>query len=1264
MTLPTGGSISYSYSGGSNGITCADGTTATLTRAVNDNIGHNSQWTYAHSENGTAWTTTVSGPQSYSATYNFQGILETERQIAGLTTVYTCYGSSGNPAPAYPCNNNTVGLPITQRVVTSTFGNVTSQVVTDYDPTYTLPTETDEYDWGPTLVRKTLTAYDFNNSCGVTNAYVKDRPCSLTVENGSGGTVASVSNTFDANGNLTQASSDGLTRKFSYNSSNGTVATSTDVNGTVTNYYYNGTGGCANAFVTGTSVTVSPGDGLTLTTSAGWNCNSGEMTSSTDFNGNTTTYTYSDVFNRLTQVNYPDGGETTTSYSDSPPYPLITSQNLIQSGVWSNSSQISHDGLGRVVKVIGLNSAGVDLVYDGLGRVQYQSNPYWTASDPTFGQTQYNYDALGRLTQTTHPDNNHSTVSYSNNCATYTDEAGNQRTLCSDGLGRLNYVADPDGTTHYHYDVLNDLTCVIQGAGDDPNCATGQHRVYNYDSLGRLSQETNPESGTTYYSYYTSGPGTGDLYQRTDARNITTTYYYDALHRLTSKTYSDGTPAANYWYDYSSVDLGGWWYYSLTNTKGRLIGACTGPSGNNTNCNGGYTGNSWSYDPMGRVIKFFQATPYNFGSSAWEMDYTFDLAGDITKWTHPAKFTITNQINAAQQFTQVTSSLNDSTHPGTLATMAYNPLGVFSTLTNGCAGSGCTQRQETYDYNNRLQPVRIQLGTSSNNAANYCLVYNYYPNLGSPTSCAVPAQGSSNNDSMIGYYFLDNSDPTNSHNATYQYNSMNQLTGASATTVGSGTITYSQGFNYTGDGTNGEFGNMSCTTGSSGYCPQVTFDPTSNRILKIGSVSAAYDAAGNMTSDGTNSYQWDGEGRLKSMNGVTFTYNALGELARRSNGIQYAWDAAGHQLGTYNDSGVWWEQLIWAGNRQLAYYFPDAKFIHRNYLGSNTMITKYDGSVFTDALFYPWGQIWGVNGDEWRSYFAGFQRYEYDLGIYTPVNRSYFPLYGRWPSPDPAGLGAVDITNPQSLNRYAYVMNNPTTRTDPLGLDGNSGCTPAPSPYGGYYPGSFINCPAPGTNNDPNGEPVASSSGVPDPTQGTLAATWGNALQASYQGPPPSPYGWGLSSANSFLSSAEGGYGNDVGFLSVSCAPSGGLSNSCNPGNYTIGSATNLGFTYVVKQIQNDLLVDQLNRLGASGLLDSPLDDWANFNQTYLRASGLLQYLPTAPGVVPLPKPSSPNACGAIMSQWANALKAWTKEHPGLPPPAWLTVPPATGDCG
>jgi RHS repeat-associated protein len=48
--------------------------------------------------------------------------------------------------------------------------------------------------------------------------------------------------------------------------------------------------------------------------------------------------------------------------------------------------------------------------------------------------------------------------------------------------------------------------------------------------------------------------------------------------------------------------------------------------------------------------------------------------------------------------------------------------------------------------------------------------------------------------------------------------------------------------------------------------------------------------------------------------------------------------------------------------------------------------------------------------------------------------RQYIGNEGRWVSPDPAGLAAVDPTNPQTWNRYAYVANSPISLVDPLGL--------------------------------------------------------------------------------------------------------------------------------------------------------------------------------------------------------------------------------------
>src|SRR5713226_4938587 len=101
VTLPTGGTISYAYSGGNNGIICADGSAATLTRTTPDGT-----WTYAQVKNtGAASTTTVTDPQNNQTVVQFQGIYETQRQVyqgsstSGtlLAKTNTCYNGSASP---------------------------------------------------------------------------------------------------------------------------------------------------------------------------------------------------------------------------------------------------------------------------------------------------------------------------------------------------------------------------------------------------------------------------------------------------------------------------------------------------------------------------------------------------------------------------------------------------------------------------------------------------------------------------------------------------------------------------------------------------------------------------------------------------------------------------------------------------------------------------------------------------------------------------------------------------------------------------------------------------------------------------------------------------------------------------------------------------------------------------------------------------------------------------------------------------------------
>ncbi len=145
VTLPTGGTISYTYTGSNSGIIWSDGSAAGLARATPDG-----QWTYARSGTAPAWVTTITDPQSNQTVTNFQGIYETQRQIYSgssssgtlLQTVIACYkGNTTN------CTTTAVGTPITQRRVTIQFPGGLQCLHLYFYNIYGLTTEVDDYDY-------------------------------------------------------------------------------------------------------------------------------------------------------------------------------------------------------------------------------------------------------------------------------------------------------------------------------------------------------------------------------------------------------------------------------------------------------------------------------------------------------------------------------------------------------------------------------------------------------------------------------------------------------------------------------------------------------------------------------------------------------------------------------------------------------------------------------------------------------------------------------------------------------------------------------------------------------------------------------------------------------------------------------------------------------------------------------------------------------------------------------------------------------------
>lgn len=987
VTLPTGGTISYQYTGSNNGIICADGSTATLKRFTPD-TGSN-YWQYAHSENGTAWTTTITDPAGNQTVMNFQNIYETKRQVYQgtstlLETVDTCYNGA-----SIPCTSTAVTLPISDHTVQITLPGLSpSKTYTAYN-SYSLPTETDEYDYGPSLVRKTLTTYA---SLG-NNIY--DRPSQIKTQDASGATKAQTDFSYDSYGNLlsetrtTGGTPATITRSFTYSSS-GVLLTSTDFNGHQTSYTNNG---CSSSFPTTISLP------LSLSRSQTWNCTGAVTASSTDENGKTTNFGYTDPNNfwRLTETDYPDGGVKTTAYSDpvGGPFSITTSTKLNATPQYLTEQSIL-DGLERARKsLLTSDPQGTNysrLAYDSLGRKYQQWNP--TRCDPdvgncgeqTYGITTYYYDALNRLTSIVHPDSSTATTSYSANCATSTDEAGKARAVCTDALGRVTSVTeDPGGLnyqTAYTYDVLGNLTGVSQGA---------ETRSYTYDMLSRLTQSTTPEAGTTYFYYTTSGSAlcSGDanaICRRTDARGITTTYTYDALNRMTGKSYSNGDPSVSYFYDQTSYNG-----LTISNGKGRRTGMSDGS---------GQT--AWSYDAMGRVL----TERRTIGSITKSISYAYNLDGSVASMTYPSGRVISYNVTGTGRPTYAKDLTNGINYA---LNASYAPQGALASLLEGQSGGfgGITR---SGSYNSRLLPTSFSATSTNGTALN--LAFSYFGN-GSVST-------------------VTNNWDT-SRTQTFTYDNLNRVaTGQSQAT--SGGNCWGQSFSYD------RYANLTTISVTKCSAPVLSLSiNTQNRITNSG---FSYDAAGDLTADGTYTYTWNGENRLATAAGVTYTYDGLGQRVKKSNGTLSWYCCKGRLLATSDLSGNIISEYTYFNGQRIARRDGSSNapyYIFSDRLGSYRTLTDSTGNVQGESDYYPFGGervISSTVTDKFR--FAGME-WDSEDGLNHTLYRQYTSAQGRWESPDPKRSGG---NNPQGLNLYAYVVDNPTNLTDPLGLQYPRGPTP------------------------------------------------------------------------------------------------------------------------------------------------------------------------------------------------------------------------------
>ena len=237
-----------------------------------------------------------------------------------------------------------------------------------------------------------------------------------------------------------------------------------------------------------------------------------------DANGFVSSAFYNEALDRPTQIRRAVGNaiqnQTTFSYDDANRI-ITTSTDRDTNNDNILVDKILYDQLGRTIETRqyegGSNYIAKQTQYDALGRAFKLSNAFRPWQGESAVWTTHLFDALGRPTSLTSPDNSVMSTAYSANTVTITEQTGKQRKSVNDALGRLVQVyEDPAGVnylTSYAYDVLNNVTTVTQGT---------QTRTFVYDSLKRLTSATNPESGTSSFQY----DNNGNLTQKTDAQHV------------------------------------------------------------------------------------------------------------------------------------------------------------------------------------------------------------------------------------------------------------------------------------------------------------------------------------------------------------------------------------------------------------------------------------------------------------------------------------------------------------------------------------------------------------------------------------------------------------------------------------------------------------------------------------------------------------------------------------------------------------------------
>lgn len=503
----------------------------------------------------------------------------------------------------------------------------------------------------------------------------------------------------------------------------------------------------------------------------------------------------------------------------------------------------------------------------------------------------------------------------------------------------------------------------------------------------------------------------------TDAKGTVITNTYDRANRVKTRTYTNepagiSTPAVSFFYDGKGLAQ----LQAPNYAKGKLTKVTSSVSETQYSL----------FDNFGRLTESKQITD----GQTYTSGYQYNLSGALVQETYPSGRVVKNEFEPDGDLMRIFGKATPSAPERSYAnSFSYTPDGRIERLK---LGNGLWERAA---FNSRMQVTELNLGWGLNGDL-WKLGYQYGEIDGNGNLDTTRNTGN------VARQTLSFNGLTHPFVQSYKYDSLYRITEAKETANGQQTWIQNWGYDRYGNRTafSQNIGGQQMAVNNLTF---PTIDPASNRFQTNPDQGYDYDENGNLTEDPTNA-------------GRTFVFNGDNKQTevRDATGVpigQYFYDGEGRRVKKVTAAET--TVFVYSNGKLIAEYStatpppqPTTNWTVTDQLGSPRVLVNSMGDVVSRRDFMPFGEElyadtqnrtvarkYSLTGqDSVRKRFTGYEK-DAETGLDFAEARYYNNQHARFTAVDPL-LASGKSADPQTFNRYVYVLNNPLVLIDPDGL--------------------------------------------------------------------------------------------------------------------------------------------------------------------------------------------------------------------------------------